>query len=114
MDAWNVRDSLEMKTLRADLLACPAELRGDILADFMGDPIVALGFRLRACVSAATGGLLFEERMQPKWWRDIVENVVPVDGRHANAELLERFLTAAARAGWSDPRLEPAPTFCRI
>lgn len=114
MQAWDVRDSQKMQVLRADLMACPAELHGDILADFMEDPVVALGFRLRTCVSVVTGGMLFEEQVQPRWWRDVVENVVPVDGRHADAKLLERFLAAAQRAGWSDPRLEPAPTFSRF
>jgi hypothetical protein len=114
MDDWDIRNSVEMATLRADLMACPPSIRGEILADFMQDPVIAVGFRLRARISDVTRGLFIESSMLPRWWREIVENVVPVDGRHPNEHVLRSFLTAAKRAGWSDPRMESAPSPCRM
>jgi hypothetical protein len=112
MDDWNIRDQDEMDALRDDLLECPVGLHYSILADFMKDPVVAFGFKLRERILQSTAGtLFFDRRTVTSKWRDIVENVVPSDGRHPDGDLLERFLTAAERAGWCDPRLTVGPSF---
>lgn len=106
MGDWDIRDSDDMDALRADLLACPAEIRGDIFANFVRDPMVLLGSKLGRCLAAVTGGLLPQGSMSAQAWREIVENIVPVDGRHPHAGVLERFLEAAKLGGWVDPRAD--------
>ncbi len=106
---WDIRDPADMDELRADLLACPRHLYGAVVAGFVGDPVAGLGFGLRRAVSDLTGGRIFDPAEERTMWRRVVENVLPTDGRHPDRAALQRFLAAAAEAGWSDPRIAPAP-----
>lgn len=108
---WDFRDPRDMDDLRRELMACPPGLRGDVLAGYVGDPLVGTGFRINEALASSFLGRIAGVASLADQWRGVIDNLIPRDGRCPDGRALERFMEAAVAAGWTDPRARPGLAF---